>query len=267
MRVRLIASDLDGTLFGADHRPGPRAVAALNAARDAGIHIVAVTGRSWFAGLPLATSTGARLHQFIGSNGGHRVEVETNRMVERATFATSFADRLASRLRAALGPVGFGYELEHELVWDQRFVDLSPVSIDGRVRTATASAPGGAVAGVGKAFVAHPELAGMELAAAVLEHVAGEAEVTTSGAPFVELTPPGADKGTALARLAGELGIDAREVVAFGDNHNDVTMLRWAGRGVAMGNAVPEVKAAADEVTASNTDDGVARVVEELLSR
>lgn len=267
MRVRLIASDLDGTLFGADHRPTPRAAAALNAAGDAGIHVVAVTGRSWFTGLSLATSTGVRLHHFIGSNGGHRWDVGTNRLVERSTFASTFPDDLRTRLHTSLGPVGFGYELDGEVVWDRRFVDLSPTSIDGRARTATEFAPGASIAGVGKAFVAHPELTGMDLATAVLEHVAGEAEVTTSGAPFVELTPPGAEKGAALARLAAELGVESREVLAFGDNHNDVTMLRWAGRSVAMGNAVAEVKAVADLVTTSNTDDGVARVVEELLGR
>ena len=63
-------------------------------------------------------------------------------------------------------------------------------------------------------------------------------------------------------RSRGRCGITAEDVVAFGDMPNDVPMLRWAGLGVAMGNAHPEAMAAADEVTAPNTDDGVARVLE-----
>ncbi len=69
---------------------------------------------------------------------------------------------------------------------------------------------------------------------------------------------PGIDKGRALAGALPKLGIDASEVIAFGDGQNDVSMLRWAGTGVAMGNAVDEAKAAADMVTASNNEDGIA---------
>ena len=65
------------------------------------------------------------------------------------------------------------------------------------------------------------------------------------------MTPNGADKGAALARLCSRLDIVAEEVIAFGDNYNDLTMLEWAGRGVAMGNALDRVKETADEVTYS----------------
>lgn len=72
-------------------------------------------------------------------------------------------------------------------------------------------------------------------------------------------------KAHALAGALPKLGIDASEVIAFGDGQNDAAMLTWAGTGVAMGNAVDEVKAIADRVTASNNDDGIALVLEELL--
>ncbi|HET8852091.1 MAG TPA: HAD hydrolase family protein, partial [Ktedonobacteraceae bacterium] len=72
-------------------------------------------------------------------------------------------------------------------------------------------------------------------------------------------------KGNALRVIAEDLAIPAEEVVAIGDNHNDIGMLRFAGLGVAMGNAHAEVKAAADFVTLSNTEDGVAVVVEEMI--
>lgn len=82
---------------------------------------------------------------------------------------------------------------------------------------------------------------------------------------YFEFMAPGIDKGRALAGALPKLGIDASEVIAFGDGQNDVSMLRWAGTGVAMGNAVDEAKAAADMVTASNNEDGIALALAEFL--
>ena len=90
--------------------------------------------------------------------------------------------------------------------------------------------------------------------------------VSPSGLPWsVELTAPGVHKGSAVAHLCERLGVEQRDVVAFGDGLNDHELLAWAGRGVAMGNAGAETKSIADEVTASSDDDGVAVVVERLL--
>ncbi|WP_165618413.1 HAD family hydrolase, partial [Mycobacterium talmoniae] len=79
---------------------------------------------------------------------------------------------------------------------------------------------------------------------------------------LIEIVPAGISKATGVQEIAGPRGIADEEVVAFGDMPNDLPMLRWAGHGVAMGNAHPDVLAAANEVTAANTDDGLARVLE-----
>jgi hydroxymethylpyrimidine pyrophosphatase-like HAD family hydrolase len=91
-------------------------------------------------------------------------------------------------------------------------------------------------------------------------------ELTSSGYGLVEVTGEGVHKAHALGVLCDRLGIEAAEVVALGDNRNDVEMLRWAGRGVAMGNALPAAVAAADARTAHHMDDGVAIVIEEVLA-
>ena len=93
----------------------------------------------------------------------------------------------------------------------------------------------------------------------------GGFEATLSGAPFVEVMAEGVTKATGLARLCEHLGVSRTDVVAFGDALNDVEMLRWAGHGVAMAGAEAVVLDAADEVAASNDDDGVARVIERML--
>lgn len=91
--------------------------------------------------------------------------------------------------------------------------------------------------------------------------------VTVAGPRIVELLPLGLSKATGLSLAARRLGLRAADTIAFGDMPNDLPMFRWAGRGVAMANAHPELLAVADEVTASNADDGVALVLERLYAR
>jgi hydroxymethylpyrimidine pyrophosphatase-like HAD family hydrolase len=117
-------------------------------------------------------------------------------------------------------------------------------------------------------LLARAEGAQQEAAFAVAKDAAGDdASVTLTGQAFVEVMGPGVTKGAALERLAGGLGVDRTEVVAFGDHLTDVGMLEWAGLGVAMANAHPAALGIADETTASNDDDGVAAVLERLFSR
>jgi hydroxymethylpyrimidine pyrophosphatase-like HAD family hydrolase len=91
--------------------------------------------------------------------------------------------------------------------------------------------------------------------------------VSTSGVQFVEVTGEGITKASALAHLCTDWGIEPAQVIAFGDNHNDAAMLKWAGHGVAMGNGSSLALEAADEVIGSNADDAVAVFIESLLAR
>ena len=92
-----------------------------------------------------------------------------------------------------------------------------------------------------------------------------ELAVTSSVRNNIELNLASANKGAALEALCRHLGVAMEETVAFGDGTNDLTMLRAAGLGVAMANAAPEVKAAADRVTDDNEHAGVAKVINEFL--
>ena len=82
---------------------------------------------------------------------------------------------------------------------------------------------------------------------------------------FMELTPPGVDKAKSLERLLKLTGVEREELIACGDGFNDVSMIQYAGLGVAMANAQDAVKAVADEVTLSNDEDGVALIVEKYM--
>lgn len=89
--------------------------------------------------------------------------------------------------------------------------------------------------------------------------------MTRSGGPFVEISAAGVHKASALAGLCVDLGVVAEEVVAFGDMPNDLPMLAWAGRGIAVANAHPDVLAAAHETAPSNDQDGIAAALERLV--
>jgi Cof subfamily protein (haloacid dehalogenase superfamily) len=102
-----------------------------------------------------------------------------------------------------------------------------------------------------------------DMAAELAKHVGLQGDITFSTENgLIEVVPLGITKATGLEEVARPYEITADDVVAFGDMPNDVPMLRWAGLGVAMGNAHPDAIEAADEVTATNADDGVARVLE-----
>jgi len=106
-----------------------------------------------------------------------------------------------------------------------------------------------------------------DMAAELAKHVGIEGDITYStNNGLVEIVPLGISKASGVAEVARPLGITDREVLAFGDMPNDVPMLLQAGHGVAMGNAHPDALSAADEVTARNNEDGVARVLERWWS-
>jgi hydroxymethylpyrimidine pyrophosphatase-like HAD family hydrolase len=113
-------------------------------------------------------------------------------------------------------------------------------------------------------FVAEPEIVGPTLAE--LQRAVGDRLVTTrSHQLFGELTALGVSKGRALAELAQQLGIPQAAVVAIGDQENDLEMVAWAGLGLAMGNAIPALKAIANQTIPSIDDAGVAWAIEHLL--
>jgi hypothetical protein len=114
-----------------------------------------------------------------------------------------------------------------------------------------------------KLLVSRPGMTSDEMADAAREVLGDAVDVTfSSSSGLIEVAAPGITKATGLAEVAQRLGVPAERTIAFGDMPNDLAMLRWAGHGVAMANAHPAVLAAADEVTAPNSEDGVAQVLE-----
>ena len=264
-RRPLLALDVDGTILTTSGQLTPRTRDALRAADRAAWHIVLVTGRPLPQVLVLARDLG--IGEFVvASNGATVADIESGRVRYQATLpgalvieALTLARRAVPGLRLVVTtPRGFHAEPGfHELAPLTKdvalVVDDALPEPDDDVHSTVLFLPGGNTE---------------TLLAAVAAVVPDGVDVSPSGLPgSVELTPPGVHKGSGIAQLCARLGVDRLDVVAIGDGLNDHEMLTWAGHGVAMGNADPATKQIADEVTASNDHDGVALIVEQLITR
>lgn len=263
VRRLLVALDVDGTIVDLDGSLSPRVRTAVRAVRDAGHHVVIATGRS----IPGATEIAARLGIDTGwmvlSNGTLTVRLDPALPDGIQTEeAVSFDPGPAVRMLRDLLP-GAVYAVERPGGGYLVAGDWPDGELGGAVR-----------------IVDHEELLAEPCLRVVVRDLTRglaefEAIIETSGlhgvtwnvgwTSWLDITPDGISKATGLESLRRRLGVDAADTVAVGDFDNDVEMLRWAARGVAMGQALPNVVAAADEVCAPVTEDGLADVLESLL--
>lgn len=260
--MRLLASDLDGTLVAASGHFSPRTAAMLDACDAAGIPVVFVTGRPprWLD----EVATG-RVGAAICANGALIVDLETRRILEVTTMEPAVVIEVANRLRDTLPDATFALETVNGFAMEPAYVrrfDVGPAR-RGTLEELLADDPG-----VVKVLVRVGGSRSDDLLARARPLLSGIAAPTHSNAAdgMLEISALGVSKATALARLAAHLGIDAADVAAFGDMPNDIEMLRWAGQSYAMAGGHPEAVAAARGLAPACEDDGVAQVVEVLLA-
>jgi hypothetical protein len=262
----LIACDVDGTLFDENETITPRTRDAVRAAVAAGAHFLVATGRPprWIR--PVVEALGFA-PMAVCANGAVIYDPEHDRVVSVRTLAVDTLAELAELATRAIPGAGLAVERIGERAHDTatpQFIsspgyehawlnpDNTEVSIDDLL-----SAP--AI----KLLIRKSGARSADMAAELAKHVGIEGDITYStNNGLVEIVPLGISKASGVEEIAGPLGITSDEVVAFGDMPNDIPMLLWAGHGVAMGNAHPDVLSAAAEVTAPNSDDGVGRVLE-----
>lgn len=259
--VRLVATDLDGTVVRSDGTISDRTVAALRRAEAGGVPVVFVTGRPprWMAEVARRTGhTGLA----ICANGALVYDLHTERVVAEHPLAVEVGHEVVRRLRAALPDLGFAVENADGFSHDPAYRPRWDVDAERRIAPVEELLASPAV----KLLARHEAMPPDELLAAAREVVGDLAELThSSDEGLLEVSAGGVSKATTLATLCAERGIGAEGVVAFGDMPNDLALLAWAGRPYAMGNAHPSVLAAVARHTLSNDEDGVAVVLEELL--
>lgn len=252
MKVRLVASDLDGTLLDPDGALSDRTIAAIEAAAAAGIAVIAATGRS-FRTAEHRLRPASSLRTMVCSNGALVYDLHEDRIDRVHAMAGETLRELFDRLRAAVPELRFGWETRGGFGVEP---DFGRKPGDSEHDSSLIGGPQqvNEIEEAIKAFVAHPDVEQVELQRLVAPHLPSGLNGATSGARFVEVTAAGVDKGATVAALATEWGIDRSEVLAIGDQMNDESMLSWAGTAVAMGNARPELKGLADIVAPSVFD-------------
>jgi len=259
---KLIAVDCDGTLFDINGYPSSRTCAVVQQVVDAGHQIVAATGRSRYTAAERLESIPG-MQYLVCSNGAYVWDVRSQAVSWESTLPTSHVSDIISQLRSVFDDVAFCWEAQDGFGWDASFAKLA-----GGIEEMEL---GGAAQALGtqalyKLKVRHTNIPTAQLHQELVAVLGGKlCEITTSGAPFLELSAAGVHKGSGLDKLASLLGFTAADTIAFGDNHNDLPMFHWAGTAVAMGNALDEVKSQANAITLCNAEHGVAYYLEKLI--
>lgn len=257
----LVAFDMDGTLLDStrDLQPGTRR--AFEAMRAAGTRIMLASGRPIPGLAMLARKLDlGRDMVFAGMNGSVVVDQATGEEISRHPLPVDVAKDLITRAQAhgIMVMLPHGSELIVEdsthprVQYEANGNDLTVRVVESLVDFQEAPTK--------VLFCAElPDLA--PLHAELMRDFEGRIELAYSSHIYMEATAVGVDKGSAITDFCQANGLTVEQVIAFGDNGNDVTMLRTAGLGVAMANGIPEAHEAADVVTTSNDDEGIARVL------
>ena len=276
MSRKLIAFDLDGTLLDDEKRIPPENLRALEAAAARGWVPVPATGRI-VRGIPEPVKRLPGLRYFIVSNGAGVYDAAEDRLLYRGDVPLELALRCYEYMDTL--PVIYDcYQNESGWMTRSMYEACAPyfptephmLEIVKRLRVPvddlkeTLRQRGEPLQKL-QMFFKPEDLDERERQLRRIPELFPELVATTSVSNNIEINSVNAGKDKALLALAEHLGIRREDTVAFGDGTNDLAMLRAAGLGVAMANADPKVKAAADEITGSNNDAGVARVIWRLL--
>ncbi|MEU7478555.1 HAD family hydrolase [Lentzea sp. NPDC042327] len=253
-RPHLVALDIDGTLTGVGSNDvSPAVKAAVTRAAGHGTYVVLCTGRSLIGTTPVAPQLPVSLA--LCSNGAVWWDPATAEITRRTTFEPGPTIRTLQALlpgsvfaveQTGVGNLSLGSFLPHDL-WGETtqatFEELAATPTPRLVMRWLDHTPA-------------------ELAFAVRElELPGVSWSVDHTEAWLTAVPPGVTKGWALEDLRKSLGVDAADTLAIGDGSNDVEMLRWAARGIAMGQAPAVVQAAADEVTGTVLEDGAAQAL------
>jgi Cof subfamily protein (haloacid dehalogenase superfamily) len=260
---RLVALDIDGTLLkwvegaGTTYEEIAPAVGdAVRRARDAGCHVVLASGRSPHGMTQVADLLELHLDDseplwIVASNGAvvfryPPLEVVMEETFDAAPAVTAILERHPTAL-VAVEERGVGYRVSSEFPVGELSGEMIRTDVEDLV-----SAP------VSRVIIRDPAATAEDFVTLAAQLGLHGTDYVVGWTAWLDLAPVGVSKASGLAHVAQQLGVDAADVLAIGDGRNDIEMLEWAGRGVAMGQAIQQVLDAADDVTAPVADDGAA---------
>jgi len=260
---RLLACDLDGTLIDETFVITPRVKAAVALAMARGVAVTIATGRAYPSTLPYARELGITL-PLICTQGGLVQNPISGLVLHHSTMPLELAHEIVAlsqqrgwHLTLYLDDQVYLTGLQHHRSLYDKMFSL-PLRIVSDLTAAIDHPPSKFI------IIAEPAQADAILPE-LRAHFDGRLRIVRSHRNFVEGNPLDASKGQALAQLAERLGIAQSETAAIGDNDNDADMIAWAGLGMAMGNAPPELQAIADVILPPVEQDGVAVAIERYI--
>ncbi|MBM7543968.1 Cof subfamily protein (haloacid dehalogenase superfamily) [Weissella beninensis] len=266
MSIKLIAIDIDGTLLNENNELAPRTIKTLQAASARGVKVVLTTGRPLTGVTPYLDKLG--LHgddqYVITFNGALAQTVSGNILTKETISYDDYRDIEALSHKLA---VHFHVEDDHLIYTAHQLIPKYSIGESFLVNMQIKYVPVAdmEVKDYSKGMmIDEPEVIDRVIKA-IPTSFHDRFYVVRSTPYFLEFINKNASKGNALNALATKLGLQQAEVMALGDQNNDLTMLEWAGLGVAMGNGTSEAKAAANVITATNAEDGVAQAVEKYV--
>jgi hydroxymethylpyrimidine pyrophosphatase-like HAD family hydrolase len=263
----LIASDVDGTLLGTFEDLTERTISVVRRATESGVPFVLVSGRPprW---IPAVAQAAGLTGYAVCANGAVLYDIAEDRVLAvHGLLEPLLLHDVASALDTAIPGCRLAAERigARALDPDIRHFVIEPDYHNPWGDREGTTTPRAEVLGhpAVKLLVSKRGMSSDEMAAAAREVLDGAVDVTFSANNgLIEVAAHGVTKATGLAEVAERYGVAPERTIAFGDMPNDLEMLRWAGHGVAMANAHPALFAVADEVTAPNSEDGVAQVLE-----
>ncbi len=267
MKYKVLVLDLDGTLTNSKKEITPRTLEALIEAQKRGVKVVLASGRPTYGIVPMAEKV--RLSEYEGYilsyNGGEIIDWKTKEMMYANVLDPVYIPYLywcAKKNDFAI--VSYHHEFvltEHpddEYVLKEAILNVMQIKPVEHFLKAI-DFP------IAKCMIVGEPTRLHELEKEMFAAMNGRMGVYRSEPYFLELVPKGIDKAASLDVLMKKLGLSAAEMIACGDGFNDISMIKYAGLGVAMANAQPAVKECADYITTSNDEDGVAAVIEKFL--
>lgn len=263
--IKLVASDLDGTLLTPEKTLSWRTIQAVDKIRQKGIFFTFCTGRMYHSARRYVQQLGLTT-PVIAYNGAMILDPVS----EQVLFHRPLEDDVATEILQMAQELKFYSQIYiDDTLYCREFTSESEgyAKNTGTFATETNCELWKCLGDkkTTKIIVMMPK----ERAAALLEPMrkrfAGRAEVTISEPEYMEFLHPTVNKGAALERLANELSIAREEILAFGDSYNDLPLLNYAGMGVAVENACLALRAEADEICPANEQDGEAQYLEKLF--
>ncbi len=263
---KLVVLDIDGTLVNSDKKITEKTKEYIKKATAKGVKFIIASGRTPYGILPIAKEIELEKigGYILAYNGGMCMNCETMEVLYETNMPCTEMPKI------------YEYAMEHKIplmTYNKETLIISTdateyIELEARLNNLSIEKSEDFIKDINfnfpkTLFTDKPEI--LEKHEAAVKEMVPHLEVFRSEPFFLEVCPPNIHKATGIAKVIELLGIKQEEVIAIGDGFNDVTMIEYAGLGVAMGNAHDDIKAIANHVTLTNNEDGVCKVIEEFI--